>query len=360
MVQESDPLKSFEQPSAPFGRIKDVPSTSSFENAGSSGSRRTPEEIRADMRRTRAEIDQTVDDLQDHLRPSAIASRVAHSAQHVAGSVALRALNAIKENPLPATVIGAGLLMMLTRRHGADRTSRWPSGQEATVRPDSLYRGPSTFERTREAVSQTLSTAKDKAGEITHTAAEKVKDAAGTIGEKLHDASAATSRTVRDVSTTAVEKASRFGHQVGDTAKHSAQWVDEMVHEYPLAAGAACFAIGLAGGFALPASQKENELVGPARDRMMRQARAMGTDLIQKGEEVAERAVGAVGTVVKEKAETIKEKAESVSRTTKAASESSSISSSATTSSAASRGASGSPTASNPRRWEDTNRRGPT
>jgi len=310
MVQESDNLKRFDDAGSCFGRLEDADNTPTETKVS-----RSPDEIRADMCRTRAEIGNTVDTLQDQLRPEVIMHRMLGSCQNAAGKGAVKVLNVIKENPLPATVIAAGLVMLMTRRKSGGVHS-WPSGRAATVRPPELDHEPSFFAKARDAVSHTFSNVSEKVGDFTHGSVQKVKGAAGSVSERLHDATYAASDTMHRAGSSTREgvshlqsqvrdRASQVGDQVRDGAKHvrdgakqSAQWMDEMVHEYPMAAGAACFALGLASGFALPGTRKESELVGETRDRLMREARAKGVEMIHKGEELAEKAVQRVTAAV--------------------------------------------------------------
>ena len=74
----------------------------------------------------------------------------------------------------------------------------------------------------------------------------------------------------------------------------------ELVEERPLAVGAASLAIGLLAGLALPATEREDELLGDARDEMVESARAAGREALDKGIEVASSAVERVKESVRE------------------------------------------------------------
>ena len=72
------------------------------------------------------------------------------------------------------------------------------------------------------------------------------------------------------------------------------------IRERPLAAGAAALAAGLLAGLVLPATSREDELIGDTRDDLLATAREAGRDALAKGREVALDAVGQVRESVRE------------------------------------------------------------
>ena len=117
---------------------------------------------------------------------------------------------------------------------------------------------------------------------------------------KLHEYSHQAAEKARHVGEYVKDRTSEIGHHLHERAQRSRDWFDDSLDEYPLAVGAAFFALGLVGGLALPISKSERRWLGPARDRLFNRAHAIGGELLDKGEEVAERMVdtvkGAVGT----------------------------------------------------------------
>jgi hypothetical protein len=89
------------------------------------------------------------------------------------------------------------------------------------------------------------------------------------------------------------------------------------IEERPLAVGAAALAIGLLAGVALPATRREDQLLGDARDDLLDSAREAGRDAIEQGKEVARSAVERVKESVREQElapEQLVEKARLVTR----------------------------------------------
>jgi hypothetical protein len=89
------------------------------------------------------------------------------------------------------------------------------------------------------------------------------------------------------------------------------------IAERPLAVGAAALAIGLLAGVALPATRREDELLGDGRDDLLDSAREAGRDALEQGKEVALNAVERVKESVREQElapEQLVEKARHVAR----------------------------------------------
>ena len=89
------------------------------------------------------------------------------------------------------------------------------------------------------------------------------------------------------------------------------------IEERPLAVGVAALAIGMLAGVALPATRREDRLLGDARDDLLDSAREAGRDALEKGKEVARSAVERVKESVREQElapEQLVEKARQVAR----------------------------------------------
>ena len=63
--------------------------------------------------------------------------------------------------------------------------------------------------------------------------------------------------------------------------------VESMVHEYPVAVGAAAFIIGASLGLAVPETERENEMLGEARDSAVEKAQAAASNVVGQVKEAA-------------------------------------------------------------------------
>jgi hypothetical protein len=97
------------------------------------------------------------------------------------------------------------------------------------------------------------------------------------------------------------EQASHIGHRVQSGAHQARDWFDQTLEEYPLAVGAAFFTLGIIGGLVIPATRPEHRYLGKYRDKLVNQAEELGSELIDKGQKVAERAVSKLQETVSNK-----------------------------------------------------------
>jgi uncharacterized protein YjbJ (UPF0337 family) len=206
-------------------------------------------------------MSETIDALQEKLRPSNIVSdateRVKTATSERVRSMADRAsgtaqgvMQEARHNAVPALMIGAGVAWMLIdrSRHQRDRhyeQSEW-----------SEYSSP------RYGASGTN---------------EEYYDASGRYGEGEYDRG-------RRRSTEGMTSWTRnAGGEARHTARRAQNGLQRMLNQNPLLVGAAAMLVGAAIGASLPETEKENEWMGETRDSM-----------IDRAQETAERAVGAV------------------------------------------------------------------
>jgi hypothetical protein len=89
--------------------------SSSYSGSGNGDEVRATETIRAEIDRTRAEMDRTVDALQEKLDPQVVIHRTFDSIRENAGDVTSKALDLIKQNPVPAALIVIGLVWLIAK-----------------------------------------------------------------------------------------------------------------------------------------------------------------------------------------------------------------------------------------------------
>jgi ElaB/YqjD/DUF883 family membrane-anchored ribosome-binding protein len=82
--------------------------------------------------------------------------------------------------------------------------------------------------------------------------------------------------------------------------RHAGTAAGAQIEERPLAVGVAALALGLLAGVALPATRREDQLLGDARDDLLDSAREAGRDALAQGREVARSAVERVKESVRE------------------------------------------------------------
>lgn len=305
---------------------------------------RSEREIRERIESTRARMGDTIEQIGDRVNPDRVKAEIKAKAReqiHEAkDNVKRKARNTmrnvehgvtdagrgiwatIRENPLPAGMVGFGLAWMIANRRGGDEHHDREYGTYST--------GPAVPYRAGYADPSRSTSAYGAAGRIEHgyegrtdTAAETGTSAYGGA-QFTGDGADADSKGIREKAADVVEQATdrisdaqeavgswaqdkqeRVGgwahdrkDQIGDIAqqtryraRNAERRVEESMRENPLAAGAVVLAMGVAAGLIVPESQREHELMGRSRDRVL-----------DKAEDAARRAAEKMHDTVRDKA----------------------------------------------------------
>ena len=287
--------------------------------------------IRSDIEETRRRMDNTMDALGDRMQPrhlldevlgflrgsndgdgedrlTQVREKVSQSATTAMHSV----VDAVKENPMPALLIGAGVAWMIyeSRRpksngsgdgsyYGFDREGD-PLRYDPNTHYDRPLQYPSGYTESEGGAEHPskLGELKDKVSETAGAAAEQVK-------EKFSQAGDAVREKAGDLRQRAGEKFDAAKQRAGEMASRAKQGtraaytktrdtVVDTADRHPLEVGLAALAGGLIAGLLLPTPNAVNRTVGPTADRLRHRARAAGSEMLQKGKRVAETAVSAV------------------------------------------------------------------
>jgi len=177
------------------------------------------------------------------------------------------------ENPMPVTLIGAGLAWFLLAKDGGTISNQ------------------STNKAARNGASYTRS------------AGNGIGEAAGTAANKIGDMASATADSVGGAAQAVGDAASSAYHQTADAlgaATNSAIEVEERTVAAARSAIAFCqgqplvlagigLALGAAMGAALPSTQLEDSLMGETSDEVKDSAKEMAVDQLAKAKTVGEK-----------------------------------------------------------------------
>jgi len=311
-------------------------------------------EIRADIEQTRAEMSETINALTERLSPTNIKEQaqeqlqevkehvkeqvkeqyyeakemvreatigrvenMVHNASDTVTDAGSSVLDTIRQNPIPAALIGLGLswLYMNRRSSSSSRPVRY-SGR-GNVRGDRPYYEDRPYYQERPYYEGQRSYGYDTgtyggqrdSGGMLHQGQQAVSNAASSVADRASNVASSVSGTASNVASTVSDTAGNVASTVSDTASNvvdQAQYqvqrvedrLENMLQDNPLALGALTIALGTAVGLALPQTQRENQLMGEARDTLVERAQEVASDTFDKVQRVAgEVATGAQETV---------------------------------------------------------------
>ena len=174
------------------------------------------------------------------------AGQVVGSAGETARGAGSSIVEAIKQNPVPAALLGLSLGWLYMNRPSAGRTLSRAAGR---------------------APSQGRGTVGAAVGRTQETAGQLAGQAQYTVGQ--------------------------IADRVQGQARRARGQFQRTLYENPLAIGGTTVALGVAVGLALPETRQEDQFMGQARDSLMQQAQATARDTQQKVQRVVEEATTA-------------------------------------------------------------------
>jgi len=252
------------------------------------------EQIRANIEDTRADMTQTINEIQERLSPEVLVGQAKEAVREAtigkvetfvgqvgetlsevtepALQMAGRAGNAIKEvgvtvgnkiyqNPIPLALIGLGVGMLVMRSYrGTSYSSdtsqrRFPQGRRSNYQIGDVGQGLHT-QHDRSTGTSTLDQVKDTASDLASRSTHALSDLSS---KAMNNASAATTR------------------------------VGQMMRDNPLAVGAVAVAAGTAVGLLLPSTRMESEYIGETGERLVESVEDIARDALGRVQDAAKQ-----------------------------------------------------------------------
>jgi ElaB/YqjD/DUF883 family membrane-anchored ribosome-binding protein len=260
------------------------------------------QQLERETEQTRANLAETLEELKS-MTPGRVLDEVLDYAKEGGGDL-LRGLGRqVSDNPMPAALIGAGLVWMMmgnVKTNGA--TAPRPNGNG-------------------HGASQALSDAADSAIQMGSDLGTKASDAAQSVKDTMQSAASSVSETASMLK----EKASSAYGSVADTANRT-KWavkdaaynvkesataleqsaiaasrgVFDFCKDQPLVLAGLGLAIGAALGAAIPETEAEDRLMGEAADQVKEKAQAIASDQLQLAKEVGQHMVDETTKIAKQ------------------------------------------------------------
>jgi len=317
----------------------------------------SPEQIEADIRRTRAEMDQTLEELQQRISPRGLwdevvgifrkrrAKKAREARTHppdanggageMAKKVGRRTLEFVRDHPVPAVLITTAVTTLIYESANRRRSK---SQGASKIRSINIYRGEPTMYGGSHVHAQSgqpyregeygeqvgqehqgqqrfefgggEESATDRAkrgaremssqfGEKMSHAGESVRGGVHQAGESIRGGMHQAGEAMRSGTQHVRETASN----VGDQVKHGMQSAREFVEERPLTVGIGALALGLIAGLLIPRTQREDRIMGEQSEQFMQRGREIGEDVMERGKHVAEEAMEAATEAATEESE---------------------------------------------------------
>ncbi|WP_439596426.1 DUF3618 domain-containing protein [Falsiroseomonas sp.] len=304
--------------------------------SGTDPGNRGSAEIEHEVEATRAGLTQTLEELRDRTSPGQLFEQALDYARTSGGAEFTRNLGtAVRDNPLPLLLIGAGIGWLMLGKAPGVTTPRLRSGAYPAGRQSGAYAAPGSYAVTdrdfrgdaesgpgmlsqaaeavgdaagavRDSVTGAARSAADAAGSAYRSVAGAVGSAGETAGQAAHDLRGRGERAAH----AAADYAGQARHEAADYADRAyctagdyagaaqdrmGEWVEEAQHsmgsllrDQPLVLGALGVALGAAVGAMLPRTEAEDRLMGETRDDLAQQA----AEMAQQGYAAARDSIG--------------------------------------------------------------------
>ena len=274
---------------------------------------RSEHEIRESIEATRARMGETIEQIGDRVNPERVKAemkaRAKEQMHEVKDNMKRKARNTmrdvehgvtdtgrgiwatIKDNPVPAGMVGVGLAWLFAnRREGSSYDRDWETYSTGPAVP---YRSGYTGNRYDQPRSTgtygyTAGTTpgyaagsvqhthdgsngeglRDRAAHVASDASEKLGDVQERVGEAVHDTQERVSSAVHHTQ----ERAGELVDRARMRAQRAERRIEESLQENPMAVGAVALALGMAAGLLIPETDREHELMGRSRDRVLDRA----------------------------------------------------------------------------------------
>lgn len=278
---------------------------------------REAERIEDDLGRTRARLDATLGELQARLSPGQLLDEALGYVKQSGGAEFGRNLmDNVKGNPLPVALVGIGLAWLMagggrsgradagptdTGRHGsaygleeAPAHTVYPGGSGFAAQDDDLDEHVSLYDRAVAAAGE----ARRRSDESIEAFEERAYAARGSVlgvmrsaGETFTDYRERVDAMFREAGERSRGALRRARDRVGagsERARAHGQRAMTMLQDQPLLLGALGLSAGSLLAALLPKTRSEDEWMGPWRDQVRRQAGELASDMMRRGERVAE------------------------------------------------------------------------
>ncbi|TVP45131.1 MAG: DUF3618 domain-containing protein [Gemmatimonadales bacterium] len=246
---------------------------------------RDPAEIRQDIRRTRGEMDETVDQLVDRFSVGSLVDEVWHRVRQRSGG-GPDVGGILREHPVPIALMGLGLGWLAVEQASGRSVSTPGAGSSSGSRQSGT-----DFHRARGGKS-----GQDHGRSQGQGNGHQESDGAGNgedFTDRISDKASEAMSTAREKTESMREKTDSMKESTKEAGIRAREGFREMLAESPLTIGSIVFGLGLASGLAVPSSEYEDRKMGGMSDQLKDEAGKIGSQAAGRAGEVGRTAMGA-------------------------------------------------------------------
>ena len=264
-----------------------------------------PEVLCRNIQHTRAEIGETVNEIQERLSPDRIKKHMKTAAREkmesVKDEVQFKAeqwqsniIERIRNNPIPASMVGVGLAWMWKQICDARREQDRRFRTHYSLDPHEEW--PDYAPHEKSGLVSHESPAQGRTDGTMEMMKAKVKHSGRQARDQFSTWTSQAQDSFEEWKFRASEQKGQMREQ-GDRAKGEFR---RYLQDNPLTIGAVTVAIGAAIGLSLPRTVKEDQWLGETRDKFMDQAKTTAKEILPKTKEIADEMTQAAREAVKE------------------------------------------------------------
>ncbi|HEU5163557.1 MAG TPA: DUF3618 domain-containing protein [Thermoanaerobaculia bacterium] len=261
--------------------------------------RRSVDDIERDIQQTQREMSRTIDEIQYRLSPDYIKATMKAKAKVRMRETSKGFMDRVKEHPAAAAMVGLGA-WMLFKKSDSERDF---SENYVVAHYDELGCGVcgASLEESERGWTERMRDGASSVGDRARDAAGNVRESATHAAHKVSESTSHAAHRVADTSSRVMHNAGERAQSLGRSTRYRAQSMARSTarsyEENPFILGGVGIVLGALLGAAIPETERERAMMGPARDQALDRARELARE---KGEQVKHVAQAARDAAVRE------------------------------------------------------------
>jgi ElaB/YqjD/DUF883 family membrane-anchored ribosome-binding protein len=267
------------------------------------------EQLERETEEVRAQLAGTLDELRSRISPGQVMDQLVDYARDGSGGDFFRNLkHQVASNPLPVTLIGAGLAWLMASSNRLSKRTTDNKGLSTSQNVAGGRQGAAeTFNAVRDKSVRATRSATDQLGEAVTAGSEMADEQARRIGAGVRDTAEQVASGFADAASSAYDSTAATYDDASQRVGRAASAVRESVstageqaatksrdfldfcRDQPVVLAAIGVAVGAAIGAALPTTNIENDFMGETSDEMKERAQALAAEQADKAKSVAKR-----------------------------------------------------------------------